>query len=169
MADTAIAWHTSASACSRVSRCHASMSDVFTRGRIEPTHAISFSMTRIRRASDTPGDIASEASAARSVSAGGSAGGGGAIVNLSSIAYMTHQLDGRVNVAYATAKAGVIYEDNFVEIIDWKTGKKPKDAKDEELRALQLALYRMAYSRFSGIPIERKRGLENELKVPYQV
>ena len=42
-----------------------------------------------------------------------------------------------------------------VEIIDWKTGKKPKDAKDEQLRALQLALYRMAYSRFSGIPIER--------------
>lgn len=44
---------------------------------------------------------------------------------------------------------------NGVEVIDWKTGKKPKDKKDEELRALQLALYRLAYSRFSGIPIER--------------
>lgn len=42
-----------------------------------------------------------------------------------------------------------------VEVIDWKTGKKPKDKADEELRALQLALYRLAYSRFSGIPLER--------------
>jgi DNA helicase-2/ATP-dependent DNA helicase PcrA len=42
-----------------------------------------------------------------------------------------------------------------VEIVDWKTGKKPKDKKDEALRALQLSLYRLAYSRFSGIPIEK--------------
>lgn len=41
-----------------------------------------------------------------------------------------------------------------VEIIDWKTGKKPKTKQDEELRALQLALYRLAYSRFSGLPLE---------------
>lgn len=42
-----------------------------------------------------------------------------------------------------------------VEIVDWKTGKKPKDSKDEALRSLQLALYRLAYSRFSGLPIEK--------------
>ena len=41
-----------------------------------------------------------------------------------------------------------------VEVIDWKTGKKPRDKADEELRALQLALYRLAYSRFSGLPLE---------------
>jgi NAD(P)-dependent dehydrogenase (short-subunit alcohol dehydrogenase family) len=34
-------------------------------------------------------------------------GHGGTIVNISSIAHMTHQLGGRVNVAYATAKAGI--------------------------------------------------------------
>ena len=34
-------------------------------------------------------------------------GKGGAIVNVSSIAHMTHQVGGRVNVAYATAKAGL--------------------------------------------------------------
>jgi NAD(P)-dependent dehydrogenase (short-subunit alcohol dehydrogenase family) len=34
-------------------------------------------------------------------------GKGGAIVNISSIAHMTHQVGGRVNVAYATAKAGI--------------------------------------------------------------
>ena len=42
-----------------------------------------------------------------------------------------------------------------VEIVDWKTGKKPKDAEDESLRALQLALYRLAYSRFSGLPLDK--------------
>jgi len=35
-------------------------------------------------------------------------GRGGAIVNVSSIAHMTHQVDGRVNVAYAAAKAGIV-------------------------------------------------------------
>ena len=44
---------------------------------------------------------------------------------------------------------------NGVEIVDWKTGKKPKDSEDESLRSLQLALYRLAYSRFSGLPIEK--------------
>jgi len=35
-------------------------------------------------------------------------GQGGAIVNVSSIAHMSHQVGGRVNVAYAAAKAGVM-------------------------------------------------------------
>ncbi|MBB5498812.1 SDR family NAD(P)-dependent oxidoreductase [Paraburkholderia sp. MM5384-R2] len=35
-------------------------------------------------------------------------GHGGAIVNISSIAQMSHQVGGRVNVAYAAAKAGVV-------------------------------------------------------------
>lgn len=34
-------------------------------------------------------------------------GKGGAIVNISSIAHMSHQVGGRVNVAYAAAKAGI--------------------------------------------------------------
>jgi DNA helicase-2/ATP-dependent DNA helicase PcrA len=42
-----------------------------------------------------------------------------------------------------------------VEIVDWKTGKKPKDSDDESLKAMQLALYRLAYSRFSGLPLEK--------------
>ena len=41
-----------------------------------------------------------------------------------------------------------------VEIVDWKTGKSPKNAEDQKLKTLQLALYRLAYSRFTGIPIE---------------
>ena len=53
----------------------------------------------------------------------------------------------KLDAVFETAKG--------VEIIDWKTGKKPKDGVDEQLRALQLALYRLAYSRFSGLPLEK--------------
>ena len=41
------------------------------------------------------------------------------------------------------------------EIVDWKTGKAPKNAADQKLKTLQLALYRLAYSRFTGIPLEK--------------
>jgi DNA helicase-2/ATP-dependent DNA helicase PcrA len=40
------------------------------------------------------------------------------------------------------------------EIVDWKTGKAPRDAHDLDDKQLQLALYRLAYSRWSGVPIE---------------
>jgi DNA helicase-2/ATP-dependent DNA helicase PcrA len=52
-------------------------------------------------------------------------------------------------------KLDAVFEtENGVEIVDWKTGKAPKDAADQELKTLQLALYRLAYSRFTGIPQE---------------
>lgn len=37
------------------------------------------------------------------------------------------------------------------EIVDWKTGKAPKDAADLEEKQLQLALYRLAYATWRGI------------------
>lgn len=40
------------------------------------------------------------------------------------------------------------------EIVDWKTGKAPKNAADQKLKTLQLALYRLAYSRFANVPLE---------------
>ena len=36
-----------------------------------------------------------------------------------------------------------------VEIVDWKTGKPPKDDAELEERSMQLALYKMAYSSYS--------------------
>ena len=43
-------------------------------------------------------------------------------------------------------KIDAVYQDgDLIEIVDWKTGKKPKDAEDESLKALQLALYRLAF------------------------
>lgn len=40
------------------------------------------------------------------------------------------------------------------EIVDWKTGMAPTDDADVEERQFQLALYRLAYSRFRNIPEE---------------
>ena len=49
-------------------------------------------------------------------------------------------------------KIDAVYEqDGRYEIVDWKTGKAPKDADDLEQKQLQLALYRLAYSRWKGV------------------
>ena len=41
-----------------------------------------------------------------------------------------------------------------IEIVDWKTGKAPRGAAQEDERMLQLALYRLAYHRRFGVPLE---------------
>jgi len=41
--------------------------------------------------------------------------------------------------------------DGRVEIVDWKTGKAPKDDEDLERKQFQLALYRHAYATWKGI------------------
>lgn len=41
------------------------------------------------------------------------------------------------------------------QIVDWKTGKAPKDDEDLELKQFQLALYRLAFSKLKNIPIEQ--------------
>ena len=54
----------------------------------------------------------------------------------------------------------VFKTENGYEIVDWKTGKPPRAGDEDDLfeRSLQLSLYRMAYSRYRGIP-------ENEIEV----
>ena len=45
-------------------------------------------------------------------------------------------------------------ESGRTEIVDWKTGKAPQTAAEREERMLQLALYRVAYHRRFGVPLE---------------
>jgi len=40
------------------------------------------------------------------------------------------------------------------QIVDWKTGRAPKDAADLELKQFQLALYRLAFAKWKGVPLE---------------
>ena len=58
--------------------------------------------------------------------------------------------DGRVIIC----KIDAVYAEpgGRVRIVDWKTGRAPKDAADLERKQLQLALYRLAYARWAGIP-----------------
>ncbi|MFC9919501.1 UvrD-helicase domain-containing protein [Agromyces binzhouensis] len=37
------------------------------------------------------------------------------------------------------------------QVVDWKTGAAPRDTRELELRQTQLALYRLAYARWSGL------------------
>jgi DNA helicase-2/ATP-dependent DNA helicase PcrA len=53
-------------------------------------------------------------------------------------------------------KMDAIYAtEDGVQIVDWKTNKPPSDKDDLYRRSLQLALYRLAYSEYSGLPIEK--------------
>jgi DNA helicase-2/ATP-dependent DNA helicase PcrA len=57
--------------------------------------------------------------------------------------------DGRIVIC----KIDAVYQepDGRYEIVDWKTGKAPRDAQDLEDKQLQLALYRLAYAKWKGI------------------
>ncbi|MET0989264.1 MAG: ATP-dependent DNA helicase [Glaciihabitans sp.] len=57
-------------------------------------------------------------------------------------------LDGQIIVCKIDA---VYFDGERYEVVDWKTGKAPRDAKDLEDKQLQLALYRLAYARWKNI------------------
>ncbi|WP_421734542.1 UvrD-helicase domain-containing protein [Cellulomonas sp.] len=48
-------------------------------------------------------------------------------------------------------------EEPGVVVVDWKTGSPPKDEAARASRELQLAVYRLAWSRWTGTPLERVR------------
>jgi DNA helicase-2/ATP-dependent DNA helicase PcrA len=53
-------------------------------------------------------------------------------------------------------KLDAVFEtDEGIEIIDWKTGEPPKDQNDLAEKSLQLALYRLAYSKFTGLSLDQ--------------
>ena len=57
-------------------------------------------------------------------------------------------LDGQIIICKIDA---VYFDGERYEVVDWKTGKAPRSAKDLEDKQLQLALYRLAYSQWKGI------------------
>ncbi|GED11244.1 ATP-dependent DNA helicase [Cellulosimicrobium cellulans] len=42
-----------------------------------------------------------------------------------------------------------------VVVVDWKTGRAPTDAAARSVREVQLAVYRLAWSRWTGLPLEK--------------
>ena len=56
----------------------------------------------------------------------------------------------RIDAVFAEPDGGVV-------VVDWKTGRPPTDPATRRTRALQLAVYRVAWSRWTGLPLERVR------------
>ncbi|QTE30011.1 ATP-dependent helicase [Pengzhenrongella sicca] len=54
----------------------------------------------------------------------------------------------RIDAVFPTPGGGVV-------VVDWKTGRPPADAAAARTREIQLAVYRLAWSRWSGLPLER--------------
>ena len=67
-------------------------------------------------------------------------------------------LRGRVDAIYCSgAREGMPLDPEAEwELVDWKTGAVPSD-RDLEVKGLQLAVYRLAWSRLHGIPLENIR------------
>ncbi|MFE9231557.1 UvrD-helicase domain-containing protein [Cellulosimicrobium funkei] len=42
-----------------------------------------------------------------------------------------------------------------VVVVDWKTGRAPSDPEARSVREVQLAVYRLAWSRWTGVPLEK--------------
>ena len=57
-------------------------------------------------------------------------------------------LRSRIDAVFAEPDGGVV-------VVDWKTGRPPSDPDSIRTRELQLAVYRLAWSRWKGVPLER--------------
>lgn len=44
-----------------------------------------------------------------------------------------------------------------LDVVDWKTGRPPTDPEEQAAHAVQLAAYRLAWARLSGLPLDRVR------------
>ena len=57
-------------------------------------------------------------------------------------------LRSRIDAVFAEPDGGVV-------VVDWKTGRPPTDPASMRVRELQLAIYRLAWSRWKGVPLDR--------------
>ncbi len=67
-------------------------------------------------------------------------------------------LDGAGELGHVVCKLDAVYrrEDRGgrIEIVDWKTGRPPRTEAEKDERMLQLALYRLAYHKRTGVPLD---------------
>ncbi|MCF8529462.1 MAG: ATP-dependent helicase [Aquiluna sp.] len=80
---------------------------------------------------------------------------GSRFANLSPV-FIEEQIEFSLDSILVVCKLDAVFEDGGdFEILDWKSGKVPKDEKELQSRAVQLALYRIALSRKLNIGLER--------------
>ena len=72
--------------------------------------------------------------------------------------YVEEQIEFSLGQTLVVCKLDAVFEsDGGFEIVDWKSGSKPKDEVELAARSIQLALYRIALSKKLGIGLERIR------------
>ncbi|WP_345803404.1 ATP-dependent DNA helicase [Microbacterium sp. AZCO] len=68
-------------------------------------------------------------------------------------------LEGAEQLGHVICKLDAVYRradrGGRIEIVDWKTGRPPSSAAEREERMLQLALYRIAYHKRHGVPLDQ--------------
>jgi len=65
-------------------------------------------------------------------------------------------------------KLDAVFEtESGVEIVDWKTGKSPKDPSELEERSMQLALYKLAYAKYAQTKPEAKTVRPGDISVAF--
>lgn len=69
-----------------------------------------------------------------------------------------HDTDGDAGAHIVICKLDAVYRradrGGRIEIVDWKTGRAPRTAKERDERMLQIALYRLAYHRRFDVPLD---------------
>lgn len=64
-------------------------------------------------------------------------------------------LSGAVGLGTVVCKLDAVYRrGDRIEIVDWKTGRPPTSAAQRDERMFQLALYRVAYHKRHGVPLD---------------
>jgi len=58
---------------------------------------------------------------------------------------------GRIDAIFADAPGGGF------DVVDWKTGRPPRQAREERAVAVQLASYRLAWAALAGVPVDEVR------------
>jgi DNA helicase-2/ATP-dependent DNA helicase PcrA len=59
---------------------------------------------------------------------------------------------GRIDAVFRGRAAG---SDRDWVVVDWKTGTPPSGTRQQQARAVQLAVYRLAWARLVGVAVDR--------------
>ncbi|MCH6469582.1 ATP-dependent DNA helicase [Sinomonas terrae] len=71
-------------------------------------------------------------------------------------AFVEVPIETRVGPVVVRGRVDAVFRDadGTWDLVDWKTGRAPS-GKEADARAVQLAIYRLAWSRLQGVPLER--------------